>query len=510
MTFRSSAWLFCLVLAACGGGGGGGSGQQAPISVGGGGGAPGGGGGAPGGGGLPSPGFFFTFDTGLGGSGGLIGSIGGFGSVIVNDREMETDDAAFFIEGLPGSQADLHEGMLVVVTGDIGELEAEEVYYRSNIKGPVSAQPVISDPAVGSATLTVLGQTVRTNAATILNGVDLLALSSGDLLEVSGSINSAGEVVATYVELLTSLSEYKAIGVVAGLDTVLQSFDLAGLEVDYGSAVLNDFDGQPLANGQLVEVRLNPSGFTAPASALAGEVELLPSPSISEGAEVETEGVIDFFASATDFRVNGIPITTDADTEYEDGSSASLAANVRVEVEGTANADGVVVAEEVKFKQIRAVRAEGSVSAVDVSAGSITSLGVTFQIRPFTELEDDSAIEADPFTLANVQLGDRVEVRGFVSGAAAIATELEREDPETAALLRGPVSGFDATAGTIEIFGVNLVVADGITDYQDDDDSLSRSEFFALLELGEEVTATWDDFGSLADPVDQLELEEED
>ena len=68
---------------------------------------------------------------------------------------------------------------------------------------------------------------------------------------------------------------------------------------------------------------------------------LLASLSISEGAEVETEGPIDTFVSATEFRVNGIPITTNTDTEYEDGSSASLALDVKVEVEGVANASGV-------------------------------------------------------------------------------------------------------------------------------------------------------------------------
>lgn len=509
MKIRSSTLLFCLVLAACGGGGGS-SGQQVVVSAGGGGGAPGGGGGVPVGGGLPTPGFFFLFDTGLGGSGGLIGSIGGFGSVIVNDRQMETDDASFFIEGAPGTQSDLHEGMLVIVAGDIGQLDAEEVYYRSNIKGPLSAPPLIDDLSVGRATLTVLGQTVRTNAETIFDAVDLQSLGGGELLEVSGSTNSSGEILATFVQSKSSLSEYKAIGVVSDLDTGTRNFNLGGLAVDYNSAILNDFDGQALANGQPVEVKVNLSGFTAPSSAIATEVELLPVPTISEGAEVETEGAIDFFNSAADFRVNGIPITTDANTEYEDGSAASLASNIKVEVEGVANASGVVVAEEVKFKQTKAVRAEGIVSAVDVSSGLVTSLGLTFEIRSFTELEDDSSAEVDPLTLANLQLGDRIEVRGFVSGPSAIATELDREDAETSALLRGPVSGFDAAAGTIQIFGVNLVVSDGITSYQDDSGSLSRVEFFSLLQAGVEVTASWDDFGSLADPVDRLEIEEED
>ena len=161
MKIRSSALLFFLLLNACGGGGGGSSGQQIVVSAGGGGGAPGGGGGVPVGGGLPTPSFFFTFDTGLGGSGGLIGSVSGFGSVIVNDREMDTDDAVFIIEGVEGTQADLREGMQVVVTGDIGELNAEAVFYRSNIKGPMPVAPVIEDLSVGRATFTVLGHCSR-------------------------------------------------------------------------------------------------------------------------------------------------------------------------------------------------------------------------------------------------------------------------------------------------------------------------------------------------------------
>ena len=517
MKYGISIAIAALALTACGGGGSssaGGAGVVVGGTTGGTtGGSTGGGGGVVGGGGS-----VFTFDTGIGGSGGLIGEIDGFGSIIVNGLEMETDSTDFYIEGASGSESDLHEGQFVVVAGDLGGLDADEVYYRSNLKGPVSAAPVVIDALTGRYQLTVLGQTVLTSASTRLDGVLAANIAEGDLLEVSGPIDGAGQVIATYIERKSTLTEYKAIGFVANLDASAQTFELGGLAVDYGQrpAGLSEFEGASLANGQLVEVRLATADFNAPGTAIASEVELLPVPVIEEGAEVEIEGYIDRFVSTADFSVSGVAVTSNTSTTFEDGSSASLGLNVKVEVEGTANANGVIVAETIEFKSDNAIRVQGLVTGVttaDGISGTVdTELAVTFEVRASTEIEDESSASSGAFTLNDLMIGDYIEVRGFLEGSSVIAVELERDDFRSRALIRGPLTAFSQAASTVEIQSVTVVDSAGATEYEDENENpiLDRNAFYNLLQVGNPVKAEWDDFTTLADPADQLSLEDDD
>jgi hypothetical protein len=516
MKFRSSLFLLVIALTACGGGG-----DRTILATSGGtvGGAAGGvvGGGS---GGSTTDGDLFAFDTGLGGTGGLMGYVQRLSSVLVNDVLMSTDDADFFVEGQLASESSIREGHFVVVTGDLSALEADEVHYRSNLKGPVSAPRVVIDALTGRYEFVVLGQTVLTTAATRFEGVLAENIVQGDELEVSGPIDANGRVTATYVELKNALAEFKAIGIVNGLATGPETFDLGGLTVDYSGATLSEFEGASLADGQLVEVRMPPANFVSPSSADVTEVELLPLPVIEEGAEVEIEGFVDRFASTTDFSVNGVNVTTTGSTVYDPpGTAGQLGLNVRIEVEGVANTAGVIVADEIEFEFDEAVRVEGTVTNVTTTDGVTgtveTALGITFEIRAGTELEDDVSGSSGPFTLNDLMIGDYVEVRGYVEGSVIVASELEREDDpapgQNRAQLRGPLTNFFEPAETVEIQGVTVIEEDGTTEYQNENEiTVDRDTFFDLLVIGNSIKAEWDDFGSLSDPADDLSLEDDD
>ena len=509
MLYRGFLLVAILALVACGGGGSsdGGGATTGGTAGGGTGGGTTGGGVTPGGGG-------FDLDTGIGGSGGIIGDIDEFGSIVMNGLTLDTDDAEFYVEGESGfSQDDLSEGQYIIVAGDIGASVAEEVVYRANVRGPV-AEVIALDPLAGIYELTVLRQTVVTSASTKFDDVIAEDIMAGDLLEVSGPIDEAGRVLATYVGLEATLSDYKAIGRVVLLDVTDETFDLGGLLVDYADASLSEFEGASLADGQLVEVRVAAAAYIATGPVTVDEVELLPEAQLSEGAEVEVEGVIDTFVSVTEFTVSGLAVTTDGGTEYENGGSAQLASGVRVEVEGTANSSGVIVAEEIEFEDDPAIRVEGEVSAVDVASGTVTAMGLTFEIRPSTELEDDRD-SLEPFTLDDLMIGDYIEARGYLDGASIVAVELEREESpepgEFEALLRGPLTLIDESSGALEIQGVSVREQDGTTEYEDaDEQTVSRAAFYGLIEVGTEVQAEWEDFSSFALPADSLSLEDDD
>ena len=144
-------------------------------------------------------------------------------------------------------------------------------------------------------------------------------------------------------------------------------------------------------------------------------------------------------------------------------------------------------------------------------AGSVSSMGLMFEIRALTDLEDKSAAGVEPLTLNDLVVDvDSVEIRGFQQGVAIVTVELDRQDPQLDALLRGPVTAFDASAGTVEILGVTVFELAGTTSYAAANEAaVSRSQFFNLLEVGTLVEAKWDVFDGPSDIADELNIEEE-
>ena len=449
--------------------------------------------------------------TGIGGSGGgagappgvVVGTFQGQGSIIVNDRTLSTAGATFDLED-GGGETDLREGQQLTVFADLATNEAQRVIYRSDVEGPLTSVS-ITDPLTGAAQLEVLGQTVRTNALTRFDGATLATLMVGDFVEISGTRDAAGTLTATYVGRLANLTEFELEGIVANLDANNQTFALGALTVDYSSATLSDFQGAALANGQYVEVEIDVSGVQSAATVVATEVELLTELELEVDSDVELEGFIDRFASAADFDVSGFAVSTTSNTVFVNGDAGSLGLNVKVEVEGQVDAGGVLVAQRVVFKPTGAVRVEGTVSAIDESLGTVsTEVGLVFTIRALTELEDDRD-GVEPFTLADLQIGDYVEVRGFLDGQTLVAAELERDDFDTQTALRGPVTAEDETAGTVDILDVRVTGVAGVTNYD-----TTQAQFHAEVELGSFVEASWDPFVDTQQTADELSVEDDD
>ncbi|MEZ5559363.1 MAG: DUF5666 domain-containing protein [Pseudomonadales bacterium] len=500
-----AALLSALVFVACGDGGStlsgsGGSGTGSGVV----------GGGGSGG---SSGGFPFGYDTGIGGSGGIVGPIQAFGSIIVNDRTLHIDGAEFEIEGEPAGtgavgQGRLKAGQQIIAVADFDSSEASEVFYRSDIKGPLLNPPTIADLLAGDAELDVLGQRVLTNAATRYVGVALDTLSVGDLLEVSGTRDATGTLVATFIELKSTLAEYKIVGAVSALDSASSRFAIGGLSVDYSAATLADLAAP--ADGLIVEVRLAAMPLPLPDPAAATRIELLPRLEIGQGAHLEYEGYISGFVSAQQFVVGELAVTTTVDTQFVNGTPASLANNVKVEIEGSVDADDVLVASRIILKPTEAVRAESTLSAIDADAQTLTTaVGLTFQVRMRTEFEDESGGTEGPLDFSALQIGDYVAIKGYLDGQTLVAAEVERDDPLARQRLRAPVTAMDPASGTLALLDVP-VTGDGgtITSYLDvADQPISQGEFFDLVEVGTFVEARWDPFVATSEVATQLSIE---
>jgi len=324
---------------------------------------------------------------GTSGTGITQGTVTAFGSVIVNGVEFDTRGARIFVEGTQSTEDALRVGMVVTVRGSWqanGMGTATEVSYDDDVEGPISAIDT------GSQTVTVLGQTVHVDGDTVYAAEDgtitgLADLQINDVVEVSGFFEGNGPIIATRLERKSSgRGEYEIRGTVQNLDRNAETFTVGGLKVAYDTAKQIPDGG--VADRQFVEVRGTLDGATLKASRIELESEGV---SGRDGEDVSLEGLIGNFHSATEFTVDGQPVTTDGDTEYHDGASPStLAAGLRVQVEGHLS-NGVLVAEEIGLRQSGDARLEDRIFAVDGSTFT-TNLGIQVEVTSETVLEDDT------------------------------------------------------------------------------------------------------------------------
>jgi len=407
------------------------------------------------------------------------GAITGFGSVFINGVRFETSSAAFTINGKPGTQADLRVGHVVTIHGhrdDNGNSTADRIDFDDLVKGPVDSV----DAAAG--TLVVMGQTVLTDADTSFDdnipGAALAGLNAGDIVEVSGMRRADGDIQATRIEGKPAGTVFEVTGVASSVDTAAHKLNVNALVVDYSAATVRDFaSGQP-ANGDLVEAKGN--SVNASGELVASSIELKrDDDDAGAGMQVEIEGLITRFVSATDFDVAGQPVTTNSSTRFENGSAADLALNLKVEAEGQVDANGVLVATKVQFKRQASSRIEARVDSVDAAANKLVVLGIDVTVNANTRVEDKGDQRVPNFNLGSIVAGDFVEVRGTELPAESndvVASRLERRRAADEERVRGVVDS--ASTPSFTILGVTIQTNAGTEFENSSEGNISADDFF--------------------------------
>jgi hypothetical protein len=445
------------------------------------------------------------------------GTVTAFGSIWVNGVRYETAQASFTIDGRTGRQSDLGVGDVVLVEGRMSpgsttQGTADTVVFDDAVEGPISS----IDTANNS--LVVLGQTVRITGDTSFDDSislrSLAGLAISDIVEVSGFRSNDGSIQATRIERKVfgpGTPEFETTGIVSNLAVATTRFNINALVVDYGTAMLEDFPSGAIANGNLVEVK----GTTLRANGelVATRVELVGRTVPGErGNRLEVEGFITRFVDARDFDVAGVPVTTTSATVFEGGTAADLGLDVKVEAEGSVNADGVLVAAKIDIRQAgaEAVRITALVDAVSVAAGAFVTLGITVRTDSSTRMEDNSNADLERFGLTDLAVGDYVEVRGmeFPAGSGeVVAARVEREDPEARTELRGFVQL--VAQPSFAILGVTVSTG-GTTEFHDETDAaISANAFFAQLAPGTLVAARGAEIADRVIAATRVELEDE-
>jgi hypothetical protein len=414
-----------------------------------------------------------------------VGAISGFGSVVSNGIEFNTDSATVTMDGQPGILADLRIGMVVSIRGSImdatGVATASAINFSDDVEGPVGNINMESNSFV------VLGRTVLFDELTVFDDVTLDSLAAGNVVQVSGQWRSQERIQATHIERKANAyvagMQMEVKGEISGLDIGLQRFNIGTQACDYSAAML-DLGGASLADGLYVEV-----SSTSPLSngdmvldrIQARDRDRDRDQLCDSGCDFDLDGYITSFVSATEFDVDGSPVTTTNTTIYVNGTVDTLALDVKLAVSGTVDAAGVLVADRIVFHLPSLIEIEADLEAVDTTNATLTALGVVVTTNESTLFRDHSDAEVREFWLDDLAIGDRIEVRAYLDGGAVIATRVERDNADDGVTLKAPVEAIDRPSVTL--LGVTVTSDDDTVFQNTAQEIIDVDEFFSLVAI---------------------------
>jgi hypothetical protein len=457
----------------------------------------------------------FAATGGIGGTGISSGSVTAFGSIFVNGVEWSTSSATVEIDGVVGDDSDLRLGMVVRVEGSRSSNgltgTASQITFDDSLEGPIEAAPVLngarkSFTIFGQAVIVEDGITVFDDGATFAN------LAMDDVVEVSGLPDETGAIRATRLELkgtfTPGVSRAELKGTISGLDRGMQEFTVSGVLVQYASAVFDDLTEADLADGLLIEAEgvLSSAGILVADRIERENVGL----GVDDADDVELEGFVSGYVSDANFMVSGVQV--DASLATFEPAGLMLVDGLHVEVDGDLVA-GVLQATKVELEDNGGnndSRIDAAASQ-DASGGVVIVLGVEVRADGSTRIEDKR--DGVPnFRFEDIRAGDWLRIEGVADGTDSIlASRIERDDVEDDVELRGPVTAFDTTPGSvsIDIFDQPMPIDGGTFYFDEFGVNIGEAAFFGLINLGTTVKATDQDAvdAAVLGEVDEMELE---
>lgn len=407
------------------------------------------------------------------------------GSVILNG--VRFDDAGASVDDDRGrGVAQLSSGMVVRLRGrsdDSGNGVAERVQIENELRAPITSINAVASPQ----SFVAAGVTVLVDSSTVYaNLAGFAALAVGTRVEVHGLRDAAGNLRAARVEGVgpgQGVDELR--GAVSNVNAVALTFVLNGnVTVNYAGATFTPTGASPasLTNGVVVEVHGSLSGSVFTATRV--EIEHLRDDGLGgrPNEKQEVEGfVTGFTAHPGTFFVNGRSVTTTASTRFVGGSAADLLNDAKVEAEGIVDAQGVLVASRIEFRNTR-VLLHGRVTALDVGQRTLVVLGQTVRANDLTRIDTRGA-GGNSTSLADLAVNaDCVEVRAALDGTAIVAEEIKEPSGCGDELVQARVSGENETAFTLTFFGSLNASLAAASSFQDRaGNAISRAQFFAAV-----------------------------
>ncbi|AZN36442.1 DUF5666 domain-containing protein [Iodobacter ciconiae] len=348
------------------------------------------------------------------------GTVTGFGSVIIDGVTLDDSSASFKVEQDPsatttGTSNDIKLGMKV--ESDQGS--------DDKIKTLTALPEVygkISELQAGIG-FKLAGQTVKVSvdvaAPTVFEGASVLAdLLVGDIVEVHGSRDATGAIVASRIERKDPASAVmvRVVGAVSALDNIAKTLVLSGLTVNFSSAKLRP-EGVLLENGQLIAAWSDQAVSTS--GVMIAKAVKVKKPQAGDGLKMQIGGLIAGLDSkAVSFKIGEVLVDA-SKARFESGVLAELANGKAVRVGGVWQTDKLV-ATGVKF-------VKDSTDAKVELKGSLTDFISLASFKVRGALVDASTAKIEGGTADNLANGVLVKLEGSIASGVVQAKTLKIE-----------------------------------------------------------------------------------
>jgi len=431
---------------------------------------------------------------GIGGTGYTSsGTITALGSVVVNGVRYDTTNAGVIAGGRSkgtGNQVileNLDVGQVVLVEGSVNNNGssgvASTVFFTPHVRGPVAS---VEDVSQNLKIFKVLGQTIIAEESTVFRNTSIDDLTVDNLVEVSGLVDASGAIRATYIKKLAdffaSSTEVEVKGIVQDPDSTAKTFGINDLTIYYGQANISNLPGMALISGLWVHVR----GTVASNNfLLAAEVEPADENRITRADQVDLEGFVTDFSSASYFSVGSMGVQLSGDARFVAGLSEEVERGAKIRVKGRM-LNGILQAQEIIFRD--RVRLEATVVSKN-SASKTLSLRTMNKVIKVTNL---SRFMGPAKEFDQIQVGDYLRVRGRVWTEKTVLATMLRVIPSP------PEPQMVVLQGAVEAINRPEIVILGITidtsfisdnSFEGVGSANQREEFFSRVQIGSLVRA---------------------
>jgi len=320
----------------------------------------------------------------------------------------------------------------VVVSGSSATLEEKTQGNDREIEGRIES--------IAGSTLRVAGRTVTVGASTVIRHgntpMTLTQLAVGQRVHVKGIVSGTGTTATTAATLIIVQNMNTSIpvnldGTVSGLTGTASAFQftLDGRTVRGTSAT--EFKGgrspsfAGLANGDKVHVK----GTLQEGFVLAERINLKDDDE-DDADEFEVKGAVSGLSGtcpAIAFTLNATAIRATTATEFKDGTCASIANGDHVEVEGTRQPDGSVVAKKIEIEDDDDGHGNEWEASGAISGLSGTCPAITFTLAGKT-VRATSSTHFKAITCSALANGTKVEVEGTTQpDGSVVAREIKKD-----------------------------------------------------------------------------------
>ena len=435
-----------------------------------------------------------TDSGGIGGSGIIsTGAVTEIGSVRVNGRRFDTVDAQVYVDGIYVGSGDqiveqwIAPGQIVRVDGrttDNGN-SAQRVTYTPLIYGPVQEIEIID-----SATLRikVLEQSIIIDRNTRLKNIAVDTAAIGNAIEVSGYLDDAGGIQATFAKRLFDAAPLETVftltGAVSSLNLQTRTFLINNQAVDFNNVDIADTED--LAEGQVVTATGSLDAYSSVLT--ADTLTAFQRLDAIEADQVEIEGIIKTNLLDNGFILDDQPVRLAENTQFLGGDADDLLSGAMVEVDGS-YANGVLNTSKIKFGQI--FKAESDLAEILDEAAQTFSLdgleGLTIQTNQLTRYQGQ--LSSDGFE--GLEPGRHLVITGrHVEDRQVWASRIiGLPDNKDQALLRGMVQSIDNNRLTISgvVVDTDTIPSDGF--FLNDDEPVTQETFMDETMTGQWITA---------------------